>query len=129
VIAGMDHATNAALYRLKWRVGKLQFVGDSRSASEAVKNWRPSETAQKFHTRPLWHRGKIFVATMDRSTLDNEYLSRRGFHWYAYDLASNNFADLSAREPDGSAVPHRSVVTLASDPVAKRRLRRGCPYG
>src|SRR5271166_5598855 len=35
-VAGMDHVTNAALYRLEWRVGKLQFVGDARSASEAV---------------------------------------------------------------------------------------------
>ena len=125
----MDHATNAALYRLKWRVGKLRFVGDARSASEAVKNWRPGETAQKFHTRPLWHRGKIFVATMDRSTLDNEYLSRRGFHWYAYETASNNFADLSAREPDGSAVPHGNVVTLASDPKRNVVYGAGVPTG
>lgn len=57
-IAGMDHVTIAALYRLKWRADKLQFVGDARSASEAVKNWMPGETAQKFHTRPLWHRAK-----------------------------------------------------------------------
>jgi len=98
-IAGMDHVTNAALYRLEWRVGKLQLVGDARSASEAAKNWMPGETAQKFHTRPLWHRGEIFVATMDRSTLDDGYLTRRGFHWYAYDPASNNFTDLSASEP------------------------------
>jgi hypothetical protein len=66
VIAGMDHATNAALYRLKWRVGKLQFVGDARSASEAVKNWRPSETAQKFQTRPTLAQGQNFRCN-DRS--------------------------------------------------------------
>jgi hypothetical protein len=41
----MDHVANAALYRLKWRVGKLQFVGDARSASEAVKNWMPGAMA------------------------------------------------------------------------------------
>ena len=44
-IGGMDHATNAALYRLKWQTGELQFVGDARSASEAAKNWMPGETA------------------------------------------------------------------------------------
>lgn len=128
-IAGMDHVTNAALYRLNWRAGKLQFVGDARSASEAAKNWMPGETAQKFHTRPLWHRGKIFVATMDRSTLDDEYLSRRGFHWYAYDVASNNFTDLSASEPGGSAVAHGNVVTLASDPVRNVIYGAGVPTG
>jgi hypothetical protein len=60
-VSGMDHKTNAALYRLHWREGKLQFVGDARSASEAVSNWMEGETAEKFHTRPLW--------TMNRSTL------------------------------------------------------------
>jgi hypothetical protein len=128
-VAGMDHVTNAALYRLKWREGRLQFVGDARSASEAVKNWMPGETAQKFHTRPLWHRGRIFVATMDRSTLDDGYLTRRGFHWYAYDPASNNFADLSASEPGGSAVAHGNVVTLASDPVRNVIYGAGAPTG
>jgi hypothetical protein len=128
-IAGMDHVTNAALYRLKWRVGKLQFAGDARSASEAVNNWMPDETAQKFHTRPLWHRGRIFVATMDRSTLDDEYLRRRGFHWYAYDPVSNDFEDLSALEPGGSALAHGNVVTLASDPVRNVVYGAGVPTG
>jgi hypothetical protein len=128
-IAGMDHVTNAALYRLKWQVGKLQLVGDARSVSETVRNWMPGETAQKFHTRPLWHRGAIFVATMDRSTLDDEYLTRRGFHWYAYDPAANNFSDLSAREPGGSAVAHGNVVTLASDPVRNVVYGAGVPTG
>ena len=128
-IAGMDHVTNTALYRLKSREGRLQFVGDARSASEALKNWMPGETAQKFHTRPLWHRGKIFVATMDRSTMDDEYLTRRGFHWYAYDPGSNNFTDLSALEPGGSAVAHGNVVALASDPARNVVYGAGVPTG
>jgi hypothetical protein len=128
-IAGMDHITNAALYRLKRQTGELRFVGDARAASEAVKNWMPGETAQKFHTRPLWHNGKVYVATMDHSTLDGKYLTRRGFHWYAYDPASNNFADLSAREPGGSAVAHGNVVTLASDPVRNLVYGAGVPTG
>jgi hypothetical protein len=128
-VAGMDHVTNAALYRLKWREGKLQFVGDARSASEARANWLSGETAQKFHTRPLWHRDKIYVGTMDRSTLDDEYLTRRGFHWYAYDPTSNKFSDLSASEPGGSAVAHGNVVTLASDPVRNAIYGAGVPTG
>jgi hypothetical protein len=128
-IAGMDHETNAALYRLEWRTGRLQLLGDARSASEAVRNWMPGETAQKFHTRPLWHRGRVYVATMDRSTLDDEYLTRRGFHWYSYDPTLNNFTDLSASEPGGSAVAHGSVVTLASDPVRNVIYGAGVPTG
>jgi hypothetical protein len=128
-VAGMDHVTNAALYRLDWRVGKLQFVGDARSASELVHNWMPGETAQKFHTRPLWHRGKIYVATMDRSTLDDAYLTRRGFHWYAYDPVLNTFTDLSASEPGGVAVTHGNVVTIASDPVRNIIYGASVPTG
>jgi hypothetical protein len=45
-VAGTDHKTNAALYRLDWRTGKLRLVGDARSASEAVGNWKPGETAR-----------------------------------------------------------------------------------
>jgi hypothetical protein len=122
-VGGMDHVTNSALYGLKPEDGALRLLGDARSASEAVGNWRPGETAQKFHTRPLWHRDRIYVATLDRSTLDDEYLSRRGFHWYAYDPARDTFSDLSAAEPGGSATPHGGLVTLASDP------RRNLIYG
>jgi hypothetical protein len=128
-VAGMDHRTNAALYRLDWSKGELRLVGDARSASEAVGNWKPGETAQKFHTRPLWHRGKIYVATMNRSTLDDGYLSERGFHWYAYDPLENKFSDLSVSEPQGTAVEHGNVVTLASDPVRNIIYAAGVPTG
>jgi outer membrane protein assembly factor BamB len=115
-VGGMDHLTNSALYRLNARDGSLHYVGDARSASEAAQNWMPEETAQKFHTRPLWHRGKVYVATMDRSDLSDAYLARRGFHFYAYDPNLNRFADLSAAEPGGTAAAHGNLVTLASDP-------------
>ncbi len=36
-VGGMDHETNAALYRL--RHGRLRYVGDARAASEAAGNW------------------------------------------------------------------------------------------
>jgi hypothetical protein len=128
-VSGMDHATNAALYRIDAQAGTLRYVGDARSASEAADNWLPGETAQKFHTRPLWHNGKIYVATMDRSDLDAGYLNRRGFHWYAYDPSHDSFTDLSASEPRGSAVPHGNLVTLASDPVHNVIYGAGVPTG
>ena len=128
-VAGMDHVTNAALYRIDTKVGTLRYVGDARSASEAAQNWLPGETAQKFHTRPLWHRGKIYVATMDRSDLDTGYLNRRGFHWYAYDPTHATLMDLSASEPGGSAVPHGNLVTLASDPTHNVIYGAGVPTG
>lgn len=126
-VAGMDHATDAALYGLDPRTGALRFLGDARSASEAARNWRPGETAQKFHTRPLWLGGKIYVATLDRSELDDGYLRRRGFHWYAYDPARDRFADLSASEPGGSAAAHGGLVALAGDPARNVIYGAGAP--
>ena len=128
-VGGMDHATNAALYRLDTRANTLRYVGDAQSASEAAGNWLPGETAQKFHTRPLWLNGKVYVATMDRSTLDDAYLGRPGFHWYAYDTVEGGFADLSAREPGGSAIAHGAVVTLAADPARGVIYGAGVPTG
>jgi outer membrane protein assembly factor BamB len=128
-IGGMDHVTNSALYRLNPREGSVRYLGDARSASEAVRNWAPGETAQKFHTRPLWHDGKIYVATMDRSRLTDEYLTRRGFHWYAYDPGTGTFTDLSASEPGGTAVAHGNVVALASDPIRNVIYGAGVPTG
>lgn len=118
-VGGMDHATNSALYRLEARTGMLRYLGDARAASEAAGNWRPGETAEKFHTRPLWLDGKVYVATLDRSTLDDAYLGRRGFHWYAYDPAQDRFADLSATEPGGVGAARLGLVTLAADPARK----------
>lgn len=128
-VGGMDHKTNSALYELDAGTGLLRFLGDARSASEAAKNWLPNETVQKFHTRPLWHDGKIYVATMNRSTLDDGYLAERGFHWYSFDPDTSRFEDLSASEPGGTAVPHGNVVTLASDPARNVIYAAGVPTG
>jgi hypothetical protein len=79
-VGGMDHVTNAALYRLAAGTDQFVYIGDARSASKAAANWKPGETAEKFHTRPTWHNGKVYVATMDYSKIDAGFLERRGFH-------------------------------------------------
>ena len=106
-IGGMDHRTNAALYRL--RDGRLDYVGDARTAAEAAQDWQPGETAEKFHTRPLWLDGKVYVATLDSSTVDDAFLSRRGFHWYAFNPLEAAFRDL------GVGAAHGGLVALAAD--------------
>ncbi len=116
-VAGMDHVTNSALFRLVPGAGTLRWVGDARTASQAADNWQDGETAEKFHTRPTFHLNKVYVATMDYSPLDDGYLERRGFHWYAYTPATNVFEDLNASEPGGVGWPHVSVVNIASAPV------------
>ncbi|MDX1747309.1 MAG: hypothetical protein R3324_15335, partial [Halobacteriales archaeon] len=98
----------------------LTWVGDARTASIAADNWEPGETAEKFHTRPTHHDGRMYVATLDKSSLDIAFKATRGFHWYAYDLASGDFVDLSADEPDGVGAERLQVVAISPDPVNDR---------
>jgi hypothetical protein len=112
----MDHVTNSALFRLPAGQSSLVHVGDARSASEAASNWEPGETAEKFHTRPTWHNGRVYVATLDYSMIDSGYLQHRGFHWYAHDTITDRFIDLSASEPGGTAIAHGGLATIALDP-------------
>ncbi len=117
-IGGMDHATNSALYRL--HEGVLSYVGDARSASEEAGNWLDDEVAEKFHTRPVWHDGRVYVASVNSSTLDSTYLRLRGFHWYAQDVDTNQFIDLSANEPGGTGAPHGGLFAQVVDPANGR---------
>lgn len=119
-VSGHDHVANSMLYRLDPETGSVTWVGDARAASTAADNWETGETAEKFHTRPTYHDGRMYVATLDKSSIDDAFLSTRGFHWYAYDLASGDFVDLSADEPAGVGAEHLQVVTISADPVNDR---------
>jgi hypothetical protein len=107
-VGGMDHSTNSALYRI-YR-GQVELLGDAKSAAQNANDWQPGETAQKFHTRPLWHNGNVYVATLDQSSLDDQYLYHRGFHWYRFNEELSQFTDL------GVGAEHGGLVTLVADP-------------
>jgi hypothetical protein len=120
-IAGMDHTSNAALYRMKNNV--LQYVGDAKSASQAQNNWRADDAVEKFHTRPYWFGGKVYVATMNQSDLSDAYLTTpTGIRIYSFDPATNTFSDLSATKPDGEEAKG-SIVSFTGD------TSRGVLYG
>jgi hypothetical protein len=126
-IGGMDHETNSALYLLSGN--EIAIVGDARSASEVVNNWLADETAEKFHTRPTWCGGKIYVASLDRSTLDYGSQTRRGFHWYSYDPSNGEFLDLSASEPKGVGAEKCGLVTIQANPRANELYGFSLPAG
>ena len=116
-ISGHDHSQNSMMYRLFQEDQTLRYIGDARTASQAVNNWQNGETAEKFHTRPIHHNGQVYVATLDSSSMNNSYLNTRGFHWYGYDIESEAFSDLSANEPNGVGGDHLQIVTIQKDPV------------
>jgi len=119
-ISGHDHKKNSMLYKLDPRQGVLRWVGDARSASLLADNWEKGETAEKFHTRPTYYDGRVYVATLDKSSMDSAFKYTRGFHWYAYDTDGGNFIDLSAAEPGGVGAETLQVVTIQADPVNHR---------
>lgn len=114
-ITASDHATNSALYRMRTGTDVFAYVGDAKEASLAAGNWAPDETAEKFHVRPTWHGGQLYLPTLDYSLQDDGYLNERGFHWYGYNWR-DGLVDLSTSEPGGVGVPHLGIVSIASDP-------------
>jgi hypothetical protein len=129
-VAGMDHVTNAALYRLAPAGGSagapapvLAYVGDARAASLAAGNLEAGEGIEKFHAHPTWFDGQVWLPNLNHSTLDAGYLAKRGFHWYAFDPAQGRLLDRSAGLPGGTAVARGGVVSIAVD------RRRGVIYG
>jgi beta-glucanase (GH16 family) len=115
-ISGMDHKENSGVYRLSVNEDILRYVGDARSASEAAGNWQAGETAQKFHNGPTYLGGKMWVATADNTDIDSGYMNTRGFHWYAYDINTGKFSDMSASEPGGVGASHLQLIAVAPDP-------------
>ena len=116
-ISGHDHSQNSMMYRLFQEDQTLRYIGDARTASQAVNNWENGETAEKFHTRPIHHNGQVYVATLDSSSMNNSYLNTRGFHWYGYEIGSEVFSDLSAAELNGVGGDHLQIVTIQKDPI------------
>ena len=116
-VSGMDHIVNSGLYRLYVGEGqdRLGYVGDAKTASQAVNNWK-NETAEKFHNRPVYYDGKMYVATTDKTDVGGDYRRTRGFHWYSYDIVTGDFIDMSADQPGGVGYPELQILTLAVDP-------------
>lgn len=121
-VAGMDHVTNSALYRLKPQADRavrpaatLAYVGDAKAASVAVNDWAAGEVAEKFHTRPLFHNGRVYVATLNYSPLDAGYLTKSGLKWLAFDTATNSFRDLSKTDASRGLVAHGGLVGFTID--------------
>ena len=84
-VGGMDHVSNSALYRLPGAgstsalpAPTLSYLGDARAASEAAGNYLTGEGIEKFHTRPTWYGGWVFVANLNNSTQSAAYLNKRG---------------------------------------------------
>ena len=78
---------------------------------------------RSFTPVPPGTNGRMYVASTDYSRLDDNYVAKRGFHWYAYDIPDSTFLDLSISEPKGVGAEHAQVMAIAVD------SQRGYLYG
>lgn len=124
-----DHVTNSTLYRIDIASDSCAYAGDAKAASQAANNWNSDESAQKFHIRPTYYQGRMYVATTDFSDPNAGYLNHRGFHWYAFDEAQAKFLDLSATEPNGVAVKNFQCMAMTLDEPRGTLYCLGTPNG
>jgi hypothetical protein len=126
-VVGCDHKTNSALYQFNPESKILKLCGDAVSAASAANNLHPGETFEKFHCRPEYLEGKVYVASADYSNFDDGYLEKRGFHWFAYDVIADTFLDVSAVEASGVAAQHTQAVQILADTARKTIYAMGLP--
>lgn len=125
-VTGCDHRTNSALYRIWPESRTLVYVGDAQSAAAAAGTLAPGETFEKFHVRPTWLDGRIYLASMDYSHYDSGYRRKPGFHWFEYDPDANTFADVTDIVGAGK---HLQVEFLAADPRRSVLYASAVPTG
>lgn len=126
-IAGSDHKTNSALYQFNPVTKKLKYCGDAVKAATEAGNLGFNETFEKFHCRPTYIDGKVYVASTNYSKFNDGYKEERGYHWFAYDVAQDTFIDVSAVESNGVAAKKVQSVQILADTVRKKVFAMGIP--
>ncbi len=134
---GMDHTNNSSLFRLTASEGdiadrKLRYVGDALTAAIMADTWydwvsqvgKP-EYFEKFHTRPFYNNGKMYVTNMSASYPNDPWQSIPGFHWFAYDKSNESFEDILGNGAFGIG----QIVSLTADPVYDRLYGASVPEG
>ncbi len=127
-IAASDHKTNSALFEKRAGDQAFRYVGDAQQASMQANNWAAGETLEKFHVRPTYLDGDIYLGGLNYSYYNKGYTKKRGFHWYRYRPSTGQFTDLSANTPDGTASPFQ-LEYLIADPRHHRLYGAAVPKG
>lgn len=127
-IGASDHQTNSALFEKRPGDATFRYVGDAKQASLAANNWLEGETLEKFHVRPTYLDGHIYLGGLNYSYYNKGYRKKRGFHWYRYQPSTGVFEDLSAGAPNGVASPFQ-LEYLVADPRNHQLYGAAVPKG
>jgi hypothetical protein len=89
---------DTVIFRYDTETRTRELLGTLRGISQAQGNLAPDESIGKIHVSFMEHRGKMYFSSHDYHTIEPDYsdiYDRRGGHFYAFDLKSETFEDLS----------------------------------
>ncbi|HEY0944950.1 MAG TPA: hypothetical protein VGD81_06765 [Opitutaceae bacterium] len=122
---------DTVIFRYDSRSGARELLGTLRQVSRSEGNLREGETIAKSHVPFREYNGKLYFASHDYHSYKDRknILTRRGGHFYAFDLATDTFEDLSKSDPDGVSVQHQGIIGLAVLPQHGRLVGFTFPFG
>lgn len=122
---------DTVIFRYDSRSGARELLGTLRQVSRSEGNLLEGETIAKSHVPFQEYNGKLYFASHDYHSYKDRknILTRRGGHFYAFDLATDTFEDLSKSDPHGVSVPHQGIIGLAVLPQHRRLVGFTFPFG
>jgi hypothetical protein len=100
---------DTALVRYNVQTGVKQWLGTLRGISAAEGNLEDGESMAKVHALIREHNGKLYFASHDFHGAQDYH---RGAHIYSFDVAAEQFEDLSKTDPGGVSGAHQGIIAL-----------------
>jgi len=106
---------DTVIFRYNTKTGDRELLGTLRGISAAAGNLGPEESIGKVHVNIMEHEGKMYFSSHDYHNIKPDHsdmYERRGGHFYAFDLKTETFEDLSKTDNHGVSVPYQGIIAM-----------------
>ena len=106
---------DTVIFRYDAKTEDRQLLGTLRGISAAAGNLGPEESIGKVHVAIMEYKGKMYFSSHDYHDIKPDYsdmYQHRGGHFYAFDLKTETFEDLSATDNHGVSVPYQGIIAM-----------------
>ena len=106
---------DTVIFRYNTKTQDRQLLGTLRGISAAAGNLGLEESIGKVHVAIMEYKGKMYFSSHDYHDIKPDYsdmYQRRGGHFYAFDLKTETFEDLSATDNHGVSVPYQGIIAM-----------------
>jgi hypothetical protein len=117
-----NNYSDAALCKYSVKNGTYEAISSLVDVLKAENNWKPGEFVEKGHSQLPYMDGKIYIGTMEFSSLEgerekvmSEMKKYRGGHLLSYEVKTGSFKDLSKNLPGSVLFPGQGLIAL--DPL------------